>query len=392
MATILGTWELGFGYGHIAHLAPVAHALQATGHRMVLAARTPATAQAAPGQPFAAVLQAPLHRVPPGPKRPTLTYAQVIGDGGMNDAAAAILLVRQWLALFEQVGAEAIVAEHAPVSLLAAHVAGLPAAMLGSSFAVPPATRPLPALMPWLSTSEDERQAADAEADAVVRAVCAAFDAPMLDGVAELLARARPYLTTWPEFDIHGPRKGVTYYGPMAGYAGTSRPGWPKGDGTRCFVYLPFDSSRAADVVAALADLGWPVIWHSARPPEAPLPPTIRYVPQPADIPHVLGEAGLFVGRGSHGSGCMAMAAGCPQVVLPDTLDSVLTARQIVRYDLGVATTRAGPEGVRQALGLAVERPGIAAALAATKARYARYRPEVAARQLVAALIEDLQF
>lgn len=61
MATLLGTWELGKGYGHIARLAPIAQALTARGDRMMAAVRHPATAEAAPGAPFAEIFQTPIY-------------------------------------------------------------------------------------------------------------------------------------------------------------------------------------------------------------------------------------------------------------------------------------------------------------------------------------------
>jgi len=389
MATLLGTWELGFGYGHIAHLAPLAKALKARGHRMAVAARNPATAKAAEGAPFAGITVAPLYRPGPRPRRPTLTYAQVIADGGLTDLPAASKLVEAWLALFRRVGAAAVVAEHAPASLLAAHVARLPAAMIGSGFMVPPATRPLPSLLPWIKVGVAERAQADAAADSVVREVCRAFGAPPLDGVAELLASAQPCLTTWPELDIHGPRPDHTYYGPLGGFAGTARPVWPTGEGPRSFVYFPFDHPRAAELVEALAALGWPTIWHAARAPAIELPANIGFSAQPVDMDHMLGEAALIVGRGAHGTACRALMAGRPQLLLPDTLETQLTARQIAGHRLG-ALAGAAAEGIRGSLEAMVGDAGIAAATAAAKARYGRYRPELASAQLADAMIARL--
>lgn len=389
MAMLLGTWELGFGYGHIAHLAPLAQALNVRGHRMSVASRNPATAAAAPGRPFAGIVAPPLYRPPPREKRtPTLTYAQVIGDGGMTDLPAALELVHAWLLLFERTGAQAVIAEHAPMSLLAAHVAGLPAAMIGSAFMVPPAQRPLPSLLPWVTIAESDRHAADAPADAVVRELCRAHGAPLLDGVADLIAAARPHLTTWPELDIHGPRDGVTYYGPLGGFAGQARPAWPKAKGRRLFVYLPFEHPRAAELVAALSDLGWPAIWHAARAPAIELPRNIRYSPDPVDLPYLLEQAALLVGRGAHGTACQALARGTPQLMLPDTLETMLMARRIAAGRLG-AVAEAGVDGLRAGLERLTADAEVAAATAAAKARYARYRPELAAAQLADAIIRQ---
>lgn len=391
MATLLGTWELGFGYGHIAHLAPLAHALNARGHRMAVAARNPATAGAASGQPFAAIAEAPRYRPPPAPPKPTLTYAQVIADGGFADAAAAVQLVRLWLGLFDRVKPAAIVAEHAPMSLLAAHVAGLPAAMVGAAFAVPPAMRPLPSLLPWLNKSEADRGQADAAADETVRAVCAAFGVRPLDGLAELLATARPYLTTWPELDIYGPRDGVTYYGAMGGFTGRAHPEWPAGEGPRIFVYLPFEHPRGSEAVAALSALGWPTIWHAAKASTEPMPANIRFSPEPVDLSRVLAEARLLVGRAAHGTACTALAAGRPHVVLPDLLDTVLTARCIVANGLGAVAVEPGVAGVRLALERVAGDEAMAAHVAALGRRYAGYRPEFAAGQLAQMLVRDLK-
>ena len=386
---LLGTWELGFGYGHIAHLAPLAQALKARGHRMAVAARNPATAKAAPGEPFAEILTPPGYRPAKAERTPTLTYGQVIADGGMTDLPAAIELVRAWLALFDRVKPEAIVAEHAPASVLAAHVARLPVAMIGSGFMVPPASRPLPSLLPWTTAGEPERAAADAPADQVVREVCRAFGAPRLDGLAALLATTQPYLTTWPELDIHGPRRGATYYGPLGGFAGRARPDWPEAVGPRLFVYVPFEHPRAAELVEALGALGWPAVWHAARPPAVELPAHVRFSPEPVDLPHMLADAALIVGRAAHGTACQALIAGRPHLVLPDTLETMLMARQIVSRRLGAAVTAPGAAAIRETIEALAADADIAAAAAAARARYGAYRPELAAAQLAEAIIGE---
>lgn len=388
MATLLGTWELGQGYGHIAHLAPPAIALKARGHRMVVAARNPATALAAPGAPFADVLVPPIYQ-PTSPRVETISYAQVIADGGMADSRAAIEMVRHWLGIFDKVKPDAILAEHAPMSLLAAHVAGLRSAMLGAGFIVPPAQRPFPSLMPWADHGEAELLAAEAAADAVVRDVCAAFGAPKLDGLAALLSGAPAYLTSWPELDPYGPRKGVTYYGTMSGFRATATLPWPPGDGPRVFAYVPFAHPAAAALREALTALGWPVLWHSAGADAPPLPANIVHSPIPLDMPATLSEAALLISRGGHATSCEAILAGRPNLVLPDSLDTVLIGRRLSLNGLGLATLQREVP----AMIAAIERVAGDASLGAAKAaaaRYVRYRADVAAAQLAERMIADL--
>ncbi|MFC3712524.1 hypothetical protein ACFOMD_08085 [Sphingoaurantiacus capsulatus] len=388
MATLLGTWELGQGYGHIAHLAPVAAALNARGHRMAVAARNPATADAVPGAPFAGVIEPPIYH--PAARQPeTINYAQVIGDGGFADLPAMRLMVRRWLEIFEAVKPTAIVAEHAPVSLLAAHVAGLPAAMLGAGFLVPPAQQPLPSLMPWKGHDDAALLAAGAAADASVQAICVEFGAPMLDSVATLLARGPAYLTTWPEVDPYGPRTGVTYYGTMNGFRVSARAAWPAGDGPRAFVYFPFAHPAAGALIEALAQLGWPVLWHSVGAEAPPLPPNIIHSPQPLDMPATLGEAALLISRGGHATSCEAILAGTPNLVLPDSLDTVLIGRKLTANRLGGATVQRDGLGIAAAIEAMMSDAAIAAGVAAAATRYVPYRGERAAAQLAAQIVAD---
>ena len=390
MTTILATIELGLRFGHIAHVAPVARGLQRRGIATAVAVRDVVTASEVGDRPFAAILQAPFYQRPV-PRAPTLTYAQVVADGGLADADHATALVAAWLLLFDGVRPDALVSEFAPVSLLAAHVAGLPAVRCGQTWVAPPAVRPLPSLMPWLNHDEATRGAAGAAADAVVATVCRRFGAPPLDGLPELLARSPRLLGTWPELDHYGVTPGATYYGPMTGLAAAARPDWPDGEGPRVFVYIPASHAAAVPLAAALTELGWPTIWHGTGGCPAPPVPNINVSLDPVDIAHVLGGAQLLAGRGGHATGCDALRYGCAQLIVPDTLETALLGWRLERQHLA----RQLPETPDKASVIAGLRslaadPRIAAATAAAKARYASYDPvraeDLLARDVCAAL------
>lgn len=390
MTTILATIELGLRFGHIAHVAPIARGLKRRGIATALAVRDVVTATEVADRPFAAILQAPCYQRPV-PRVPTLTYAQVVADGGLGNADHATALVAAWLLLFDGVRPDALVSEFAPVSLLAAHIAGLRAVRSGQSWVAPPAARPLPSLMPWLNHDARTRAEAGAVADAVVASVCRRFGAPPLDGLPELLATAPRLLGTWPELDHFGVAPGATYYGPMTGLAAAARPAWPDGAGPRVFIYLPASHAAAVPLATALTELGWPSIWHGPGGCPVPPPPNIRVAPEPVDIAHVLAGAAVFAGRGGHGVGCDALRHGCAQLVAPDTLETALLGWRLERQHLG----RQLPEmpdtaAVVAALQFLAHDPRIAAATAAAKARYASYDPvraeDMLARDICVAL------
>jgi hypothetical protein len=313
---------------------------------------------------------------------PTFSYGQVIGDGGFFAEDGLAELVRAWLTVFDLVQPVAIYGEHAPASLLAAHVARLPAARLGSPFTCPPATRPMPALMPWIKGPDPE---ADALPDRVIRAVCRQFRAPMLAGVAELLRTAAPFLTSWPELDPNAGRTDADYYGPMGGLESEAPPDWPETgpQDRRIFVYLPFNRAQAAPLAEALARRGWPTLWVSGSPPGFRLPPSIRHETEPVDIARALAEARLFATRVGHASAMDALLAGCPMLMLPDMLEAETHARRLETQQLG----RRPEEWTADAIGTALDAmvlddaPERCAAAAVAK-RYASYEP-AAVRQLL---------
>ncbi len=104
-------------------------------------------------------------------------------------------------------------------------------------------------------------------------------------------------------------------------------------------------------VAQALGGLGWPVLWHSASPPGGALPPNIRYSAAPIDLAAAGPGAALYVGRGGYGASASMLAAGVPQLLLPDTLESLLLTYRLRLA--GVARSQAvsaGADVVREAL------------------------------------------
>lgn len=380
--TVLASWELGRAFGHVAHVAPLARGLRRRGTATVFAASDVINASSVSDQPFARIVQAPVYPRQP-PLRPTLTYAAAIADGGMADADHATALVAAWLQLFDLVRPDGLAAEFAPVSLLAAHAAGLPAVRTGAAWAMPPAVDPLPSVMPWLPDDAAARTAAGVAADETVRIVCRRFGAEPLDGLAALLARAPRFLQSWPELDHYGPSPGETYYGPMSGLAAAARPAWPAAAGPRLFVYLPGDHAAAAPLAGALGLLGWPALWYGTGVLPT-LPPNVHATGAPVDLGHVLAEATLVAGRGGHATGCAALQHGCPQLILPDTLETRLLGWRLQRQGLAVALGEApDAAAIRAALERLAADPRFAASAAASAARYASYDP-IAAEDMLA--------
>ncbi len=382
MARLLACWELGLGNGHINHLASAARGLGALGHESWLATRDVVTARVLADRPFAGVVQAPLWTRSLVSSM-TYSYGQVIADGGFADDDGLAELVRAWLTLFDLLGPAGIYVEHAPAALLAAHVARLPAAVIGTPFTCPVVTRPMPELVPWLPESAARRAGADATPDRVIRSVCRSFGAPVLGGVADLLATATPFLASWPELDPYGERTDSAFYGPLEGIGASALPDWPAARGPRIFVYVPFDRPIAVPIVEALAQRGWPVVWVSTTLPTFDLPPSIHHEVEPVDTAAALSDATLVIHRGGHGLCLDAIRAACPQILVPDRVEARTHALQVAARGLG----RLPAEWSSACIGATIDAMVLrdapeVAACAAAAARHADYDPLAMGLQL----------
>ncbi len=394
MKTIFFAWELGLNYGHLASIVPPARALRAMGHRCVLAAQNVFTAYQGNDPPFDIILPAPLSRK----QRlvaPTLTYPQVIIDGGFDDADELTALVKSWSALFDLVKPDLIVCEHAPAALLAAAISRRPVAMIGSSFMVPPQSVPMPAMMPqemWRGAQDAAtRAAADLAVETTISTVCDRLGAPRFDNFAALLATADDYVKTWPELDHYGPQPGRYYYGPMLGFDTAVNITWPHGDSARIFAYLPGDVRDRSIMIEALKLLAYPTVLHGGRTPDD-LPAHIYFSSAPVNMEQMGGEADLMINHAGHGTVAAALRFGKPQLLLPSTFERNILAYRAVRSGIACVPTQANPTAAH--LADLVQRTLASGTLAKTTARvaqrYAHYNPQAAAQELAADLIEQI--
>lgn len=331
MKSIVLTNELGRGYGHVSRLAAVAESLPDY-VRCSLAVRDVAAAGVL-HQADRRVWQSPLYVRRTAIKSAMHTYAEVIADGGFADPPALVRLVRCWIDLLELIEPSALIIEHAPVSMLAAFVMKLPGVRVGTGFIVPRRSQ-LEDLVPWAPAPPTLQRELAGEADEAIATVCRAYGINNEPTLNELLELFPSFLTTFADTDHTGPRKCTTYYGPLRGPSGDAPPKWPVGYGPKVFVYLPFNDPRATVLLRVLGDLRWPTIWHSSHGTAAVSCDTIEVATAPIAIGE-LTNVTFIASRAGHGITCEALRLGCPQLLLPDRLESALLAYRISRLGLG---------------------------------------------------------
>jgi hypothetical protein len=322
---VLFAWELGRGYGHLAHLLPTMRAFAAAGWEVVSAARRSEALQAE----GYATLQAPqAPRV--APSSPALNLSSVLLDCGYRSAATLGPLFEAWRRLLDEARADLVCAEYAPTALLAARIARLPSIVFGMGFFLPPLVAPLPSMQPWREIPEAELARLEARALAAVNGLCD----PPLSRFADIWDADARFLCTWPELDHYGPRAGVDYSGPLT----PSRPFPLPSGASRAFVYLWAEDPRLPSLLESFSATGVEVFGHlrGAQPAqlEALSAPGRRLSSQPLDALEALEAAHFVVTNGGHGLVSEALRAGRPLLLLPTQAEQAALSVRLARQGL----------------------------------------------------------
>ncbi len=343
MSRILIAWELGLNLGHLARMLPLSTRLKARGHAVLGAVRDipAATTVFGPaGIPFV-----PAPHLPQGlklPQRPA-GYADILLSQGWGDPTVLWGLTHAWLNLIRMFRPDLLVLDYSPTARLAARIAGIPAALVGNGFELPPATSPLPAFPGFSWASPEKAARAEATALAHARTVAHAFGAPPLAALGELFEGELRLLATFPELDHYGPRATERYVGPLLGDLPRERIDWPEAPGKRVFACLRPDTAHGDAILAALARSGAAVVCFApgfTKERLAPFGgPNLRFTAKPVDLKPLAASADLCVSYGAEGTVATFLLAGVPQLLSPRHVEAHLAARRALATSCGFMVT-----------------------------------------------------
>ena len=147
MRRVIFAWELGGHLGHLWRLLPVAEALKAREVEVLFAVTDLVSATRLIGGRGFSFVQAP-ETGPSSVVRPRLlSYADILAQCGFDTPLNLAALVNGWRSLFRVVGADCLLADHAPSAIAAARTSDLPTVVLGTGFEVPPTSTQLRAFV-----------------------------------------------------------------------------------------------------------------------------------------------------------------------------------------------------------------------------------------------------
>ena len=336
--TVLFTWELGSGFGHLGRLLPVMRHLHQLGCRVVLAAVNLEAAALLPS--YVELLPAP-KAAPPSPggllRRPA-TFADVLfNEGACGDGLPGV--VQAWRGLFHLLRPQVVVHDYSPFALLAMQGLDCAKALLGTGFACPPPLARLPDLRDWENQYRDRMARTEAEVLEALNRQLVAQGQPSLQGVGELSSRVEAnFLATFAELDHYPDRANTEYRGVWPGFDPDQRhrPEWPAGEGKRIFVYL-----KAFRGLTRLLS----TLERQKNPVLACIPgggdyartvgSSVRVMTQPLDIDSIAPECDLAILNAGHGSTASVLLAGRPILQLPINVEQYHTARNTCRLGAG---------------------------------------------------------
>ncbi|HEY1772168.1 MAG TPA: hypothetical protein VGH91_03120 [Gammaproteobacteria bacterium] len=391
MARVLFCWELGNGLAYMGALSLIAHAVSKAGHEAHLAARDLTHAERLLGDRVR-FYQAPTHVSPPRLvlARP-MTFADVLINLGFGNPAAVVSRVRAWRNLFELVQPDIVRCTHAPGALLAARGTGIRSIATGIGFLVPPVQSPLPLLRTWVKQVDPQRMAAREQAllDGMNQALTA-ISAPRLASVGALYHEVDiRMLSTYPELDDYGPRDDVRYVGNFQPGTGAS-PSWPDVPGKRIFAYL--DPGRSIPMMLQiLASTGLPVLAYLPHPSENLVKQyasgNLKLTDRPLDVAKTAALCDVGVSHGGHNIVGSFLAAGKPQLALPNMFPEYITAGKVEGLGAGLVSRWSEVE-ISQKLTRLIHETGFREQTKTIAARVAHLNMDYALKEAVASVDE----
>ncbi|MBI2733235.1 MAG: hypothetical protein HYX44_08025 [Aquabacterium sp.] len=348
MARFLLAWEFGDGLGHASRFRQLAQGLRARGHEIDLMLREIVHARSVLGDLGLRLLQAPywMHQTMGGPS-PTISLTEILVGNGYLQPDHLDGLVQGWLAAFDLIRPDVLVADYAPTATIAARIKGIPVATVGGGFYLPPDVSPLPPFRTWEPIEPGRVAYWEQRVTQTVNSVLARHGAPAVPRLSAILRGDKPLLCCWPELDPYqrhtlsgSAGKTDVGLGPTFLSESGEAPQWPEGDGPCVFAYVRSTHGDLLALLQALDASGCRTLCYlpevaAGRP--APLAsPRIRYASRPVDLTQTLSQARLLICHAGESTLAQGLMAGVPMLLLPTQAEQFLNAQGVAQLGAGV--------------------------------------------------------
>ena len=385
--TLLITWELGGGQGHLLHFVPIVQRLKALGYRVYAAVRELAQVDGILGKLGVSYLQAPIKaRRSHDRIDPLRTFAHILHNSGYSDPSELKAMVEAWRHLFDFVRPDVVLCDHAPTALLAARTCQARRAVIGSGFCCVPDEYPLSDFRPRLPDASERLKQDEERILANVNRVLDGQGAAPLERISQLYREVdATFLTTFPELDHYPAHTNPDYYGVWPGPDGLL-PQWPDMAGKRVFAYLhPFRG--LPNLLGYFNQLRCPTIAYVSRVnprlKDQFESPTLQFASGRMDLTAVGSTCDLAVINAGHGTTASMLLAGKPQLDIPIHLEQTLNGKAVERLGAGLSAWIDRPTEITAKLTTLLDSDQYAEGARRFAARYTDFDPQEAICRIV---------
>ena len=326
-------WEIGAGRGHIVKLAAVAKALKQRGYTNTacLIHLDFANELALHCQSVSAC--EPLRTHAGEEHRGSTSYGDWLRWHCFDDPLAIRDAVERWRRTLRTERPSVVIADQAPCAVLAARSLSIPAVRMGVPVVMPPAR--MPHFPSFIAGGARENYSEESMREAVNQAI-AGLGIPPLRVFPEVNLADDEIVATVPPFDPYREWRTHDAVPPLVG-------DWVEpGERQRgeVFVYLSAHDRFEPTILAAIGTLKLPVRavlagnpeqstvaagWRNAIIETGPLPP-----------PEIVRRARVIVHSGSHGTSCLGLRAGIPQVTFSRLMEHIFDGQQLESLGVGI--------------------------------------------------------
>lgn len=324
MLGALLAWEHGAGRNHIVTLKTVA---EAVGDRFTFDAALCDLTHADELAGLCTPVQGPWLPLSEDYRKargnpPRATWGEFLGDVGFRRPEILRESIAWWQGVMRECDISLVIADCAPCALMAARGLGIPSISVSTGYLTPPPNmQRFPVLLPRYATSIYD----EAETLQIVNSAIVEFGIPELKGLPEVYASTDQLAFSIDMLDPYAAWRQTPRLPPMMG--GEVE---PVSDGDEIFIYFSTTEMSDPGLVEAICNLGPPVrlfvpeinlglaadlIWRGVDvEPEAISPGLIAR------------RSRLMVNASQHGTVCICLSSGLPQVSIPGQLEQQFTA------------------------------------------------------------------
>jgi UDP:flavonoid glycosyltransferase YjiC (YdhE family) len=255
------------------------------------------------------------------------TWGEFLADIGFRRPEILRESIGWWQGVMRECDISLVIGDHAPCALLAARGLGIPSVAIGGGYWLPPSNmETFPVLLPRYSRFlYDEAETVD-----IINSVVPEFGIPKLKRLPEVYAASDQLVFSLDMLDPYIEWRTQPALPPIIGGAVEPAPG-----GDEIFIYFSTTEKSDPRLMEAIGNLGVPVrafipgIDDKAAEDLTRRGVIVERSAVPVDL--IAKRSRLMVNAAQHGTLCLGLGAGLPQVAVPQQREQVYNAEAAER-------------------------------------------------------------